>query len=121
MSDARRPELDFFHSWAVVLSKFKSEESLGYKFGSIKAFIKRLTCVNQNCLLRSLVMQLVMKLLEPAWTLAFRWWRFFSESINEQNTPNYFLQFIAFSLCLEISIFLFMLETKSSSFLGLNG
>ena len=34
---------------------------------------------------------------------------------------NYFLQFIAFSLCLEISIFLFMLETKSSSFLGLNG
>ena len=82
MSDARRPELDFLHSWAVVLPTFKSEESLGYKFGSVKAFIKQLTCVNQKCLLRSLVMQLVVKLLEPTWTSGYPLAEIFSESTN---------------------------------------
>ena len=44
-------------------------------------------------------MQLVVKLLEPAWTSGFRWRRFFqSPQIHEQNAQKYFLQFIAFSL-----------------------
>ena len=82
MSDARRPELDFLHSWAVVLPTFKSEESLGYKFGSVKAFIKRLTCVNQKCLLRSLVMQLVVKLRETDLDFRIPLAEIFSESTN---------------------------------------
>ena len=42
----------------------------------------------------------------------------FSESINEQNTPNYFLQFIAFSLCLEISIFFIYIRDEKCVFSG---
>ena len=118
MSNARRPELDFLHSWAVVLPTFKSEESLGYKFGSVKAFIKRLTCVNQKCLLRSLVMQLVVKLLEPTWTSGFRWRRFFqSPQIHEQNTQKYFLQFIAFSLYMSRADYLTMSININFSFI----
>ena len=117
MSDARRPELDFLHSWAVVLPTFKSEESLGYKFESVKAFIKRLTCVNQKWLLRSLVMQLVVKLLEPTWTSGFRWRRFFqSPQIHEQNTQKYFLRFIAFSLYMSRADYLTMSININFSF-----
>ena len=77
----------FFGSGFAHIFGVKSKESQGYKFGSIKAFIKRLTCVNQKCLLRFLVMQLVVKLLEPAWASGFRWRRFFqSPQIQEQNT-----------------------------------
>ena len=123
MSDARRPELDFLHSWAVVLPTFKSEESLGYKFGSVKAFIKRLTCVNQKCLLGSLVMQFLVKLLEPAWTSWFRWRRFFQSSqIQEQNTLKSTFHSLLHSHYVYNTInFSFLLETKSSSFLVLNG
>ena len=62
----------FFGSGFAHIFGVKSKESQGYKFGSVKAFIKRLTCVNQKGLLRSLVMQLVVKLLEPAWTSGLR-------------------------------------------------
>ena len=73
------------HFWTNRL--YKNKESQGCKFGSVEAFIKRLTCVNQKCLLSSLVMQLVVKLLEPAWTSGLRWRRFFqSPQIQEQNT-----------------------------------
>ena len=77
----------FFDSGFAHIFGVKSKESQGYKFDSVKAFVKRFTYVNQKCLLRSLVMQLVMKLLEPAWTSGLRWRRFFqSLQMQEQNT-----------------------------------
>ena len=85
--------------------------------------IKRLTCVNQKCLLRSLVMQLVVKLLEPAWTSRLRWRRFFqSPQIQEQNTLKSTFHSLLHSHYVYNTInFSFLLETKSSSFLVLNG
>ena len=113
----------FFGSGFAHIFGVKSKESQGYKFGSVKAFIKRLTCVNQKCLLRSLVMmRLMVKLLEPAWTSGFPWRRFFqSPQIQERNTlKSTFTVYYILTVSININ-FSFILETKSSSFLGLNG
>ena len=43
LSHARQPEVDFLHSWAVILDKvlsrstLKGKDSQQYKFGSVKA------------------------------------------------------------------------------------
>ena len=113
----------FFGSGFAHILGVKSKESQGYKFGSVTAYIKRLTCVNQKYLLRSLVMQLVVKLLEPAWTSGLRWRRFFqSPQIQEQNTLKSTFHSLLHSHYVYNTInFSFLLETKSSSFLVLNG
>ena len=38
MSDARQPEVDFLHSWAMLLPKSWDKSSLQYKFGSVNVY-----------------------------------------------------------------------------------
>ena len=38
MSDARQPEVDFLHSWAMLLPKSWDKLSLQYKFGSVNVY-----------------------------------------------------------------------------------
>ena len=76
----------FFGSGFAHIFGVRSKESQGYKFGSIKAFNKAVD-VRQSKMRITLPSDVVMKLLEPAWTSGFRWRRFSqSPQIQEQNT-----------------------------------
>ena len=107
--------------WFCQHLRVKSKESQGYKFGSVKAFIKWLTCVNQKCLLGSLGCS--------QWG---NYWNrpglqdsvggdFFSvHKYTNKTLKSIFTVYCILTVSININ-FSFILETKSSSFLVLNG
>ena len=97
----------FFGSGFAHIFGVKSKESQGYKFGSIKAFNKAAD-VRQSKMLITLPSDVVSGEITGT-GLDFRvpLAKIFSESTDTRtkHSQKYFSQFIAFSLCLLISIF----------------